>query len=307
MALPPPRWTTAELETASAEAKEVFRQPRLAESRRTYLAQIDRYRREVEALFAATGDLRRAAGLQAQLLSGADRREAIRYLAGPPISADDLHVIAGVPLSPARLAAEPGTGQRLVATIMQMLDRDRFPWIEAGRAPTMDERAAAIGATACLLAVSRLQTMRRNESRIEQESAVKERLRAAGLEEVAPRSIMSVRDAPVAGQFCGESLFGTRKADLVIGLFDGRVIPVECKVSNSSTNSIKRLNNDAQVKAVSWIREFGNLSTVPAAILSGVYDVRHLVQAQDAGLTIFWSHDLESLTAFVMATAGITG
>lgn len=35
----------------------------------------------------------------------------------------------------------------------------------------------------------------------------------------------------------GESLFGTRKADLVIRLYDGRAMPTECKVSNSSTNS----------------------------------------------------------------------
>ena len=88
----------------------------------------------------------------------------------------------------------------------------------------------------------------------------------------------------------------------MIGLFDGRVMPVECKVSNSSTNSIKRLNNDAQVKAVSWIREFGDRSTVPAAVLAGVYLVRHLLQAQDAGLTIFWTHDIEALVAFVLGT-----
>ena len=211
-------------------------------------------------------------------------------------------MIAGAPLAPSRLAAEPEIGDRIIETIMQVLDRDRFPWIDEGREPTMDERAAAVGVTATLLASSRLQTMRRNESRIDQENVVKERLRAAGLEQAPPRTINSVREAPRAGQFCGESLFGTRKADIVIGLFDERVMPVECKVSNSSTNSIKRLNNDAQVKAVNWINEFGHLSTVPAAVLSGVYEVRHLVRAQDAGLTIFWTHDIEALVAFALAT-----
>ncbi|MCY3807544.1 MAG: XamI family restriction endonuclease [bacterium] len=307
MALPPPRWTAAQLGTAASEATEDFRQQRLAESRKTYLAQIDRYRREVEELFAATDDLRDIARMRTELLAGAERLEAIRYLTGPPISADDLRVIAGTPLSPVRLAAEPGIGDRIVETIMQLIDRDRFPWIEEGRGPTMDERAAAVGATSTLLAASRLQTMRRNESRTEQENAVKERLRAGGLEEVAPQRIDSLRDAPAAGQFSGESLFGTRKADIVIGLFDGRVMPIECKVSNSSTNSIKRLNNDAQVKAVNWISEFGHRSTVPAAVLSGVYQVRHLVQAQDAGLTLFWTHDIEALVAFVLGTGETAG
>ena len=190
---------------------------------------------------------------------------------------------------------------------MELLDRDCFPWIEEDRRPTAVERAAAVSVTSTLLAASRRQTMRRNESRIQQENAVKEKLRASDLEEVAPRTIKSIRDAPGAGQFCGESLFGTRKADIVIGLFDGRVMPVECKVSNSSTNSIKRLNNDAQVKAVNWINEFGHLSTVPAAVLSGVYDVRHLVQAQDADLTIFRTHDLDALGTVVAATREVTG
>ena len=302
MALPPPRWTAAQLETAASEATEGFRQQRLAESRKTYLAQIDRYRREVEGLLSATDDLRYTARLSAELLVSAERLEAIRYLTGPPISADDLQVIAGTSLSPVRLAAEPDIGDRIIASIIQLLDRDRFPWIAEGREPAPNERAAAVGTTSTLLAASRLQTMRRNESRTEQEDAVKESLRAGGLEEVAPRTINSVRDAPGPGEFCGESLFGDRKADIVVGLFDGRLMPVECKVSNSSTNSIKRLNNDAQVKAVSWISEFGHRSTVPAAVLSGVYLVRHLLQAQDAGLTIFWTHDIEALVAFVLRT-----
>lgn len=281
---------------------EGFRQQRLAESRDTYLAQIDRYRGEVEQLFAATDDLRDAARMRGELLAGAERLEAIRYLTGPPISADDLRVIAGTSLSPVRLADDSEIGDRIIATIMQLLDRDRFPWMVEGRDPTRDERAAAVGTTSTLLAASRLQTMRRNESRTEQENVVKQKLSAGGLQEVAPRTINSVRDAPGPGEFCGESLFGTRKADIVIGLFDGRVMPVECKVSNSSTNSIKRLNNDAQVKAVGWIREFGDRSTVPAAVLAGVYLVRHLLQAQDAGLTIFWTHEIEALAAFVLGT-----
>ena len=43
----------------------------------------------------------------------------------------------------------------------------------------------------------------------------------------------------------------------MIGLWDGRKMPLECTVSNSELNSIKRLNNDAAVKAVEWVKEFG--------------------------------------------------
>ena len=56
-------------------------------------------------------------------------------------------------------------------------------------------------------------------------------------------------------------MFGGRKADFVVCLYDGRKMPLECKVSNSSTNSVKRLNNDAAVKAVRWIQGFGTAQT----------------------------------------------
>lgn len=67
---------------------------------------------------------------------------------------------------------------------------------------------------------------------------------------------------------------------------------LECKVSNSSTNSIKRLNNDAAVKAQTWRSEFGSIQLVTAAVLDGVYALKNLIDAQDKGLTIFWARDL---------------
>jgi hypothetical protein len=74
---------------------------------------------------------------------------------------------------------------------------------------------------------------------------------------------------------------------------------IECKVSNSSTNSIKRLNNDAAVKAVRWIEKFGSDQVVPVAMLSGVFKLLNLVQAQEKGVTIFWAHDLDRLGEFI--------
>ena len=95
---------------------------------------------------------------------------------------------------------------------------------------------------------------------------------------------------------------GSRKADIPVRLFDGRLMPVECKVSNSSTNSVKRINNDAQAKASAWHRELGTNQVVPAAVISGVFKVHNLVQAQDAGLTLFWAHKLEDMKSFIEAT-----
>ena len=81
-------------------------------------------------------------------------------------------------------------------------------------------------------------------------------------------------------------------------------MPIECKDSNSGTNSIKRLNNDAAVKAVHWIREFGERQVVPVAALSGVYKLINLRQAQERGLTVYWAHRLGDLTEWIGRTRG---
>ena len=88
----------------------------------------------------------------------------------------------------------------------------------------------------------------------------------------------------------------------MIGLFDGRTMPLECKVSNSSTNSVKRINNDAAVKAESWRHDFGSTQVVPGAVLSGVYKVHNLENAQSRGLTLFWAHDLQMLVTWLHNT-----
>lgn len=152
------------------------------------------------------------------------------------------------------------------------------------------------------MAVRKVMTRRANEAKKAQEDLVKRTLLDHGFAEVEARSINTIDASPQPGQFCGESSFGARKADIVIRLWDSRVMPTECKVSNSATNSVKRLNNDAAVKAGEWLDSFGTLQTVPAAVLSGVYKRHNLENAQSRGLTLFWAHDLAKLTDFIDAT-----
>jgi hypothetical protein len=99
-----------------------------------------------------------------------------------------------------------------------------------------------------------------------------------------------------------ECLLGNRKADLVVGLYDQRIMSTECKVSNSATNSVKRLNNDAAAKAEAWLADFGRNNIVPTAVLSGVYKTHNLVNAQDRGLTLFWAHDIEKMIQWIQRT-----
>jgi XamI-like restriction endonuclease len=157
-------------------------------------------------------------------------------------------------------------------------------------------------ASAALIASRRVMTARAHESKSEQEQLVKDRLIQESFKEVPPRDIPTLDQAPELGEFCGESMFGSRKADVVIRLWDRRELALECKVSNSSTNSVKRLNNDAAVKAGIWLGEFGTAQTVPAAMLAGVFKRHNLEQAQGGGLTLFWSHDLDELISFIDST-----
>ena len=44
---------------------------------------------------------------------------------------------------------------------------------------------------------------------------------------------------------------------------------------------------------------------MPAAVLSGVFKVQNLVEAQEAGLALFWSHDLGQLQDFIRRTRDV--
>jgi hypothetical protein len=241
----------------------------------------------------------------ARFVARDDLLTAVRYLASPAISADDLKVLADIPsLTPAQLKRRPADARRVVDTALMALDRNRFPWVADRREPTQAERYAAIVATTALIASQRVQTSRRSSAKNWQEEAVTAYLESIGMTREDPRRVTTASDLLPRGHFCREAEFGTRKADLIVSLWDGRAMPIECKVSNSSTNSVKRINNDAAVKAKTWIQEFGSLGTVPVAVISGVFKVRNLVSAQDDGLTIIWSHDLPALGRFIQRTRG---
>ena len=240
---------------------------------------------------------------RSDVLTDANLLPAVRYLAGPPISTDDLRTLAyDVSLTPSQLRANPATAQQVMQVILDSVDRRRFPWFNENREPTEAERQAAVVATAALLAQRAVMTSRANESKDEQEQAVKDRLMTAGFTEVDRRTISNNLEAPAVGTFCGESQFGDRKADIIVRLYDGRIMPIEAKVSNSATNSIKRLNNDAAVKAKRWIELFGTSNAVPAAVLGGVFKLRNLQSAQNANLTIFWAHNLDAMVEFIDST-----
>ncbi|HEY3115800.1 MAG TPA: XamI family restriction endonuclease [Chloroflexota bacterium] len=297
-----PIWTADQLEADRLASLELFRRQRMKEPLEAYLQAFDKYRCAVERLLQMTDDLTAISNVAAEVLSEPVLLDAARYLASPPISMDDLRVLSEASLAPARIRADNALAHKIMDTVLLGLDGNRFPWVLQRRDPTDAERSAAVLASAALIASNRVVAERRAESNVTQETAVADALRGAGLREMPRRTIANLDDAPARGEFCGESVFAGRKADLVIRLWDGRAMPMECKVSNSYVNSVKRLNNDAAVKAGQWLHDFGSVQTVPAALLAGVFKLANLEQAQQRGLTIFWSHGLDALVHFVEGT-----
>jgi hypothetical protein len=204
------------------------------------------------------------------ILSDQSSQLAFRYLAGPPVSEDDFKTLVDTnSLARTTLQRDPELVQRLITTILSVLDRRRFPWVFEQREPTPAEREAAVLATAALAATRRVETNRRTQGKSTQEEAVRQELLREGFQEISlpNATARTLSQAPKPGEFCGEATLAGRKADLIVGLWDHRVMPIECKVSNSSLNSIKRLNNDAAAKAEHWLDNLGQVHIVPVAVL----------------------------------------
>lgn len=302
MTAQPPQWDNERIEADRLRAIQDFRQERISESLGIYLDNFKRYRDAVENLLETTVDLTMLAEQATAVLLDPDLLYAARYIAGPPISVDDLKILAAASLSPTQIGSDPDAAHRIIETILLGLDRERFPWLAENREATEDERRTAVVASAALIASRRALTIRANELPARQQGLVRDSLIAAGFVEDNSKAIPNVSAAPAIGHFCGESVLGTRKADVVVRLWDGRVLAVECKVSNSEVNSIKRLTNDAAVKARVWRDDFGTVNIVPCAVLAGVFGLRHLKDSQERGLALFWSHSISEMMDFIEAT-----
>lgn len=304
MSAEPGRWSKQEFHDDVARSIVAFRQKRIGEPasvwRHTYFKRRSMVRRAFQVL-----DLRNSKRPHSRQVSELYRLglgDVLRYMTAPPISEDDLKTIADIRLS-RRALAQPPQARSLLRTLLVSLDHIRFPWVAKGTRPSRAEWETAISSTAALMTSQAVATHRRNTGKKEQEAAVRAYLSdVLGLTEVTPRKINTVHDAPKRGEFCGESEVMSEKADVVVTLFDNRLLLIECKVSNSALNSVKRVVHEAAGKAAHWLAQLGKGQVIPAAVLSGVFNGRNLLQAQDKNLVIFWAHRLEDLGAFIQAT-----
>lgn len=115
----PPRWTEAQLALEARKSAAQFRQARLKPSLQ-WKTHVDEAAKQFEALFKLLGDLG-PVGMTDTAVAKAfreDLSEALRYLAGPFISAGDLKVVADVTsLAPNVIGNSPKRAKQAFALI----------------------------------------------------------------------------------------------------------------------------------------------------------------------------------------------
>lgn len=239
--------------------------------------------------------------LVADLVGNKEKYAALRSLAATPISTDDLQTLLRSKVNKTALRSNQTLADNLSQLLTSCLDPHRFPWVEASRAATAIELEKAKLATAVLTAVSAVQAGRRGDERKALEGRVNDVLVRAGFTKVTkPKGgIQLPTQAPKPGEYMVNCKFGEHNADFVIGLWDGRVLAIECKASNSEVNGYKRLNKEVVVDAGDWIRKFGENFVVAAAALRGVFKADNVEQAQNQRVYLFWWHRMQALEKFL--------
>jgi hypothetical protein len=299
-------WTDQELADQARVALEEFVDRRLAEPSGKYLTHIAARRRALMRLFKALSGVdpnKPDAATVRQILLDDELLAALRYVAGPPVSEDDLGVLVTRDikgLSKSGLRQDPDLPGKVLQLICQLADPYRFPWLADRRRPSSHELRTAIRSTMTLHAAQTLATERRGHGKVV-EKRLETRLVDLGFAKAKSPNKAKI-NAPVHypsyPSFYGECTVHGRKVDLFIALPDGRMIAVEAKDSSSGLNSVKRILNDTAAKARHFTSHAGkNIITV--GLLSGVFKVDSLKAAQNADLYLVWSHDLDGFVEWI--------
>lgn len=313
MPRPPQLWTKAELVREEAKSRKLFVAERLAamkSEKKAYEAAIKTHSAAVADLLKATNNLTAITG---DSLKNRARLDVIRYTLSPIVSIADLDTITDscfgnwVKQTTERGMKPTDAEFKAAARFLSArIDGARASWLISDSKPTRAEVEAFVRSTASLRAMGEVATQRRMERSKTQEAEVRKRAAAAGYK-VDP-SIPGVLTDPLKqmkpGSFAPQSrdLAATRM-DIPIRMRAGHrtgllFLAIEAKVSNSSVNSRKRLN-DVAAKAGRWDASGTLHHFRTAAVIAGVFDINRLIEAQNEGILIFWEHRLSDLTAFL--------
>lgn len=227
----------------------------------------------------------------------------LRQMLAPPLSQDQFAIVCPsyskalenndrpVPAAKAASVAE---------AFLAMRDIRLLPWLSENRSPSVDEVRHVVTAVTPLLASQIYLTAKRTASSADQEEAVVALLNAKDWERL-PSRLVDRGAILAARQFMKKTKFATttrpQEVDIACGLGATMVLAMECKVSNDTTNSVKRIN-DVLKKATAWRDHWGSFVR-PAALLQGTIGYKDVQRLVHAGVAVFWSHDLRRFERWI--------
>jgi len=225
--------------------------------------------------------------------------ELLRQLTAPPLSQDQFKLLCpSWPKGSEKPGkkVKPAVAKQVATVIRRWIDPRIIEGLEA------DRLAEVAAGPLYILARQKFETEKRTQASRLQESGVTSLLDNLGFTKVQSREI----DQPwTVGEenYMHKTTFrsasrDTAEVDIAVGLPGGRLLAIECKVSNDATNSIKRVN-DVLKKRESWEKMYGNVLTT-GAVMSGVIMPRDILRLSSAGVCVFFSHDLAPLRKYLV-------
>ena len=228
-----------------------------------------------------------------------------RHVLAPPLSQDQFKLACSSwPKSSEKSGRglDPSVSAECEEAIIAYHDRALIPWLDRKRPPSFGEVRRLVHRVVPLIARQRFETVRRNRLANAQENAMIHLLNDLGWQKMPSKQI-DTRAALPSKSYMHKTRFATstrpQEVDVACGLGGSVVLATECKVTNDSTNSVKRVN-DVLKKATAWKEHWGNFVKT-AALLQGVIKPSDVERLLDADVEVFWSHDLDDLRAWLLA------
>lgn len=120
-------WSRAQLEIDVDRSISEFKERRITEPHAGYISDFEHYCVYVRNLLEDSDNLLILSSVVRHYLLDEDKRYALRYLASPFISDDDLKVLADVKFSVAAFDSDPDAAERVAHVIRASIDPWRFP------------------------------------------------------------------------------------------------------------------------------------------------------------------------------------
>lgn len=248
-----------------------------------------------------------------------DVLSVLRMVTAPPIARDRLIGLSGVTPSAVHSLEQgklprrmPDTELNLLLTaisgiILKLLDKDIFPWVEAGRKPNDDEFYRASTVVADRLCGAMSDPLIRNAQEQRQLASIRKWLEAKGYKHYDGPLLENVRQFP-PGHFSFRMNIpvklpqGTKMVnipmDVIVkppsGQQDQMPILIEAKSAGDFTNTNKRRKEEA-VKSAQLKFTYGQ-DTSLLLFLCGYFDSGYLGYEAAEGIDWIWEHRIDDLS-----------